>query len=225
MLYTDLSELKTVLEIDPADTSEDTKLNFFVAQASAWIEELLNRPGMTYKSRTEFYKGTGTQKLTLRSRPVYSTPTIQVYEDNAAYFGSATGAFDPTLTQLTYGIDFCLQIDQEDGVSSRSGILLRINDIWTKPQVRQFGLLSPFIEDDPGSLKVVYSAGYLVDNLPTPFRLAANTLIAEMRYLFPLGMPIASESYEERSIAMMQYKDYLLTMIRPMLMPFRNWKF
>ena len=68
MLYSDLREIKSVMGIDPGDTSVDKSLNFYIEQASAWIEELLNRPGMSYKSRTEYYKGTGTQKILLKSR-------------------------------------------------------------------------------------------------------------------------------------------------------------
>ena len=71
MLWTDIQELKSVLEIDPGNTSEDKKLLLVIEWASAWMEEILGRPGFGYKARTEFYSGTGTQTLLLRSRPVY----------------------------------------------------------------------------------------------------------------------------------------------------------
>lgn len=188
----------------------------------------MGRPGLTFGQKMEFYKGTGTQKLPLKFRPVYAAPTIQVTVDEAAYFGSAPGAFvgSPTAQPLVYGVDFCLQIDQPDGLTSRSGILWRINDYWPRPQVRQAGLLSPFIADDPGSIQVIYTAGYTLDNLPSAFRVACNTLVARLRYIFPLGMELGGEGYEERSISLVtEHKDYLLSLVKPMLFQYRNWHF
>ena len=224
MLLTDLRELKTYLDIDAGDTSEDKKLLFLVEHVSSWIEEVIDRPGLSFKSRTEYYNGSGTQKMLLRSRPVYTSPTITCLVDEAGYFGSASGSFAST-TALVYGTDFCLQIDQEDG-TSRSGILARINDTWPKPQVRQYGWLSPFIWSSQGNVKVTYTAGYTVDNLPSVFRLAINLLIARLRYILPIGYEMNSESYEERSISLaLSEKDKLLGLIRPMLLPYRNWTF
>ena len=224
MLLSDIRELKAQLEIDSGDTSEDKKLNFFVEIASSWIEELLNRPGLSYKSRTEFYNGTGTQRLLLRSRPVYTTPTIQVSVDESGYFGQPSGSFD-TNTALTYGDDFYLQTDQEDG-TSRCGILIRNGTYWPKPRVRQAGLLAPFLGIGFGVVKVVYSAGYFVDNLPPAIRFACNLLVAKMRHLMPLGLELTSESYEERSMSWVgERKDYLLALVKPMIHPYRNRNF
>lgn len=225
MILTDLRELKKVLEIPEEDTSEDLKLSFIIELVSNWIEEVINRPGLTFRSRTQYYKGSGTSKLLLRSRPVFTEPTIQVWVDEAGNFGSRSGSFDST-TSLTYGEHFCLQIDQDDEISSRSGILLRIGDVWPKPPVRQRGYLTPFIGDGRGEVKVTYSAGYTVDTLPSVFRLATNLLVARLRYVLPLGMELNAESYEERNISLAtEQKDYLLAMVRPMLMQFKNWIF
>lgn len=185
---------------------------------------------MTFKTRTIVYEGTGTQKLLLRHRPVYPNAVapyspIQVIYDSQGFFGQAAGAFaDSTTTALTYGIDYTTRIDQDDG-GSRSGILIRINDYWTKPIVRQAGWLSPFVGPDTGSYQIVYTAGYTVDTLPAAFRAAANLLVTRIRYLMPLGMEIGSESYEERSISLVtERKDYLLSLVKPMLHWFRNNK-
>lgn len=223
MQLTDLRELKEVLEIDPLNTTEDTKLLFFIEQATSWIKELLNRHGLEYKSRTEYYRGTGTQKLLLKSRPVFTTPTIQVFVDEQGYFGAASGAFGST-TAWTYGVDFTIQPDQEDG-TSRSGILYAINRYWPKPSARQRGLLTPFLSPDLGSIKIIYTAGWTTDNMPAIVRQACNLLVSKMRYIFPLGMELSSESYEDRSISILgERKDYLLGGIKPMLIPyFRNW--
>lgn len=223
-ILTDLRELKSILEIDPLDNSEDKKLMFLIEMASQWIEEWLNRPGLFLKSRTEYYNGTNTQKLLLRSRPVYTSPTIQVFLDESGFFGSASGSFDATLTALVYGEDFALKIDQEDG-TSRSGMLVRINNFWPRPAIRQQGLLAPFIGEGFGTIKVIYSAGYYVDNLPPVFRLACNTLVAQLRHMYPLGFLLTSENYEERAISLHIPKHFLLGMITPMLLSYRNWKF
>ena len=225
MLLTDIRELKTILEIDPDNKAEDVKLNFLVEQASKLIEEYLNRPGLSFNSRTEYYNGTGSQQLLLRSRPVYTTPTIQVFIDEHGFYGSTSGSFDPQLCQLNYGTDFCLKIDQDDG-TSRSGILVRLHSFWPRPGVRQQGYLSPFIGTSFGAIKIIYSAGYTVDNLPAPFRLACNALVARMRYLLPLAMELKSESYEDRAITVAtEQKDYLMAIVKPMLVFYRNWSF
>lgn len=224
-IYSDLRQLKSELGIDRCDTSEDLNLGFFLETASSWIEEWFNRPGIFYKERTEYYNGTGTQNLLLRSRPVYTTPTIQVLVDGAGYYGSASGAFTNQNSQLTYGTDFCIQIDQEDG-TSRSGILVRINNYWPRPFVRTAGLLSSFLGQQYGGVKVIYTAGYTVNNLPAVFREACNLLVARLRYIWPLGVELNSESYEDRSIGIVtSEKSKLMALVVPMLMSFRNWKF
>lgn len=145
-----------------------------------------------------------------------------MFIDHHGYYGSTSGSFDSN-TELTYGSDFCLVIDQENG-SSRCGLLVRINNLWPKPQLRQTGWLSPFIGEAFGNIKVVYTAGFTPDTLPTDLRFACNTLVARMRYIMPLGMSIGSESYEERSIGMIEDKrNYLMSFVAPVLVQYRNW--
>lgn len=223
MLLTNLRELKKTLELDDTDTVEDLRLTFLVEQASAWIEELIGRK-LEQKSRTEFYGGDGTPQLTLRSRPLYATPTPQVWVDENAYFGTASGAFDST-TALTYGTGFCVDIDQDDGFSSRSGILIRIGGVWPRAVVRRHGLLSPSRGPSFGSIKVTYTAGFTEDTLPPQLRAACNFLVARMRYVLPLGVELNSENYQERSISVVtQEKSKLLALVWPLILPFRNWK-
>lgn len=219
-----LNEAKTFLEISTSDRVEDRKLNFLIEYASAWILEYLNRPDIEYKQRTEYYRGTGTKYLPLRCRPVSSPETIQIYIDSSAYYGATTGAFG-TASALTYGSDFCLQLDIEEAAKSRSGLLIRINNIWPRPSARQAGYLSPFITPDTGSIKVTYYGGYTVDTLPTNLKLAAQFLIAKLRYIFPLGLEMNSESYEDRFISFAgDKKDYILSLVKPLLISYRNWK-
>jgi len=227
-LLTDLNEVKLLLGIDAANGAEDGFLNFLIEIASAWILEFLDRPGFFRAARTEFYRGTGTQQLLLKSRPVLTTPTIEVYVSTTGYWGTSSGAFGSN-TQLTYGSEFTLEIDQDDG-SSRSGILWRIGDYWPRPFVRARGLLAPFVGDDLGSVKVVYTGGYTVDNMPAQLRSAAHLLIAKLRVIYPTGMELRAESYEERAVSydagsLSKQKNYLLSLVAPMLTSFRNWRF
>ena len=110
----DLREIKAILDIPEGDQSEDVNLNFLIEQASNWIEEFLGR-SLFRKARTEYYNGNGSQKLLLKARPVLTSPTIEVYVDNSGYFGAASGSFNSSTTDLTYGTDFALVIDQETG--------------------------------------------------------------------------------------------------------------
>ena len=216
--------MKSLLDIDPRDNTEDKKLGFYNEMAGNLIEELLNRD-FTYKLRTEYYNGTNTQKLLLKARPVYTTPTMQVWQDGQGAWGQSSDSF-PDNSMLTYGTDYALQIDQDNG-SSRCGILQRLRGwVWNQPFYRSAGLLTPYLGSSQGSIKIIYQAGYSVDTLPAAFRLAADILVDKIRYLFPLGQPLSSESYEERSISLIaERKDWMLADIKPLIMSYRNYKF
>ncbi len=225
MVYGDLTETKRMLDIDQDNRAEDGKLLILIEQASRIIDEFLGRQAPELKSRTEYYNGTGTQKLLLRQRPVFTSPLPQVFRDETGYWGSSSGSFDPVTSPLVYGDDFALQLDQEDG-SSRSGILYRISGIWEKPSVRMRGFLSPFIGPSAGNIKVVYTAGYTMDNLPSPIRFACNLLVARMRHLFPWGLETTSENYSEVSYGSVgARKDFLMALVKDHLFQFRNWTF
>lgn len=222
MIFGDLQQIKSLLAIDPADTLEDKNILFYAEWATSIIEEYLDRPDLSLKQRTEYYGGTGTQQLQLRSRPVYTTPPIQVYIDDNGFFGQNSGSFQGS--GLQFGSDFCLWA--LDGVSSRNGILVRSHDIWPLPAIRQQGYLSPFVGMGFGNVKVIYTAGYTVDNLPSQFRLAASLLVSKLRYIFPLGVELGGESYEDRSISVVvNQKGYLMSLVKPLLFAYRNWNF
>lgn len=227
MLYSDLLEIKSMFQIDPNDKSEDKSLGFILEMASSWIEQAINRPGLTYKQRTEYYNGSGTQKLLLRHRPVFLTPSLpSVFVDENGYFGSVSGAFTDSTSTMVYGVDYCLWLDGDDLTKSKNGILVRINDIWPKPMVRQAGYLSPFVSTGFGSIQVNYWAGYTVDTLPAAFRMACDLLVAKLRFIFPLGLELNSDAFEDKNIAIAaSQKQYLMSLVMPMLMPFRNWTF
>lgn len=219
--------------MDPCNNTQDKLLTFMIEWCSALIEEILNRPDLSKKTRTQYYLGNGTQKLLLRNRPVWNPQDMEVYVEQGGHFGATSGSFSPG-TRLVYGNDYALVLDEygetvsgvEVDARSRCGILLRVNGNWPKTLARQGGLLSPFLAADTGSIKITYTAGYTVDTLPMVFRLAMNLLIQRLRYIMPLGLELSSEHYEERSIANMNnQRRYLTSLIAPMILPYRNWKF
>lgn len=220
--------MKSVLDIDPSNTNEDKNLNFYVATASDWIGEYLGRKDFSYRWRTEYYGGTNTQRLPLNFRPVYTSPTPVVILGQNGAFGAMSGGGSGTT--LTYGQDFVLQVDQPINASgigtSRCGLLIRLNAYWNRPWRRSWPYLTPYYGQDYGQIQVQYQAGYTVDDLPSQIREACNILVSNIRFLFPLGVALNSESYEERSVSIIgEKKDYLMGIVKPMLFPYRNWKF
>jgi hypothetical protein len=240
MLLCDLLEVKAVLDINPRKTSEDKKLLFFIEWASKWIEELLGRQGlMDKKERTWYARGTGTQNLALPARPVFLSPLPRVFVDENGYYGSTDDSFDADKTELVYGNNnndnemqggkFCLDLDLDmdgDGVpdASRSGLLVMINNLWPRPSARQRGWLTPFVTQSQGNVKVVYTAGYTPDTVPSELRAATVALVAKMRRFFPLGAYLTGESYEDRSVSyFIPHKRTWLAEIYPMILSHRNW--
>lgn len=221
MLLSDLVSCKKMLDIPPNVTTEDVKINVLLELASRWIEEILGRETLSLATRTEYYAGTGTQKLLLRCRPVWQSG-IAVNVDEAGNYGFTSGG-GFTGDNLTFGTDYTIVPDQTNG-SSRQGILIRLNNYWPRPSVRQRGLLSPFVGTDTGSVKVTYQGGYSVDDLPQVIRGACELLVAKLYVIFPLGMEVGSESYEERAISFaVPQKGYLTSLVKPMLIFYRNW--
>ena len=223
-LLTDINELKTLLEIPAGDTSEDAKLMLLIASATDLIEEFLGRRGLFYRERTEYYKGTGTAKLWLNARPVYETPTPRVWINQLAFWGEAPGTPFDSSNELTYGEGFALQIDQ-DNRTSRCGILVALNRPWPKPTLRQVGYLSPYVGEDRGSIKVQYTAGYSVEDMPAGIRTACNLLVMRLYQVTPYGALLTSESYEERNVSYHLPKEDLFSLIRPILWGYRNFSF
>ncbi len=225
-----LNEAKRVLDIELDDHSEDWKILLYLEWITDFLKEVCNRD-FDFKSRVQYYQGTGTQKLLLRCRPVFPAPmlpysSIQIIYDSNGYFGAGSGAFIvPDAIMLVYGRDYTLKIDQDNG-SSRSGILYRIGEYWNKPQVRQAGLLSPFLGPDTGSYQVTYTAGYTIDTMPGILRMATNALLAKFRWFFPLGLAISSDSFQEKSISASEDRNgYFLNVIRPFINSLRNWSY
>lgn len=221
IFLSDLRELKVLLEIDPTDAVEDVKLGLLLEVASSWIQECLGRD-LENRSRTEYYDGTGTQTLPLRQRPVFTNPNPAVSIDESGYFGAPAGSFAAG-TALTYGTDFVVDVDQDDG-SSRAGMLVRVGGVWPRAVLRRTGLLTPYRGRAYGSIKVTYTAGYTVETLPPMIRTACNLLVARMRDVLPLGVESTQENFQERTVSVVtNAKTRLLELAWPLLLPYRNW--
>lgn len=234
MLWTDLTEIKGLMQIDPDDHSEDFTLNLYIQWATDILQEVLDRD-ISYKTRTLVYPGTGNQKLLARHRPIYPTQApdkastlpftaLEVKVLQGANWGEAPSGFtgvDP----LTYGVDYALRVDLDDG-GSREAILYRLNNYWPRPFMRQAGLLSSFVGPDMGSVQVTSTAGYTIDMLPSTLHMAADWLITKLAYLFPLGTQLSSESYIDRSIGLNEnQRRWLIGSLRPMILFHKNWTF
>lgn len=82
--------------------------------------------------------------LQLQQKFVRKTP-MRVFEQSGAWFGQATDA-DFDANELTYGEQWVLELDDESGMVSRSGKIIRVGrQQWPKSR---------------GSVKVVYVAGF-----------------------------------------------------------------
>lgn len=86
--------------------------------------------------------------LILKNRPVWNDSTLVVKEQYGAYAGQLAGSFGSG-TILTKGVDYWLDCNAADELSL-SGILYRIGGSWAS---------------EPGSIKVVYNAGYAPTDL------------------------------------------------------------
>lgn len=225
MYFNDLAEVKRLLDIDPLDTQEDAKLWLYIETATEVIETYINRKNIMKRARTEYLNGTNTSRLCLNHRPVYSTPQPVMYYSGSSLGGTSADAFDNAQV-IPYGQSYYLEVDDFENGVSHSGILRLARSTFRVPFARSAGMLSPYIISDTGSYKVTYTGGYTLDNLPSAFRQACALLVAKMRFIFPLGLELSSDSFEGVSASIMgNQKDYLQSLIKPLLFTYRNRRF
>jgi hypothetical protein len=174
--------------------ASNTQESQIISQCSARIEEFLGRTiGGGVQAYTEILSGNNSAEICLRNRPLTITG-LAVYEDDGAYFGQATGAFDVVKTLLVLGTDYALKVDQPDGVTSRCGILLKMSGWWRRPWQYQGGVINPTQQIGSGNYKVVYSAGYAT--VPLDIQQACMFLCAVVKSRALLGEAYQSESKE-----------------------------
>lgn len=141
---------------------------------------------------TEYYDGDGTTVLTLRRMPVISITSV--YLDREGQFGK-TGAFG-TSTLLTAGTDYTAAIDEFG-----AGRLLRLNGFWPLRYERATGRLAAILRENPGCVKVTYSAGAIDPAIALAGMYEAKALWAVR--LNGIGA-MMSESLDGRSIGLTQ---------------------
>lgn len=228
MPLTDLIEVKKILAIDLDDHSLDYALNYYIQVVIDMIGEFLDMPNFYKRSRTEYYNGTGTNFLLLKYRPVFIDPEPQVWVDRSGLWGESDDSFQSS-DELTFGDDFGIALDTTPAGTmdrGRSGLLIRKNDYWPRPTVRAQGFLSPFVGHSFGNVKVIYTGGYTLQDMPARVRMACIEVVGRMRYMFPLSVPLSSESYEERHITLdIRERNFLFGQAKHLLSSLRNWKF
>jgi hypothetical protein len=129
---------------------------------------------------------------------------IAVFENDTGYWNAGGGLFQATATLnniLTNGQDYALDVDQPDGLTSRSGRLFRINNPWVAQYRREGGMLAALQEVGFGNVMVQCFVGF--PSVPADLEMACLMAVAKARDASPYGTQPASESYEAyaRSLA------------------------
>ncbi len=194
MALTSRDNVKLLLSIATADTSKDALLDLLIAEADVIIENYLDRR-IEQATYTEFYGGSGDERLFLKNYPVTSITSIHL--DNGGYFGDGPDSFAAD-TLLTEGSDYVLNKDDASATAvSRSGEVFRINGIWDRQRTRKRGQLCSAPSSGMGNIKVVYVGGYLV--VPKDLEHCANRVVVSIYNSRKLSSVIASESFEDYS--------------------------
>jgi hypothetical protein len=188
-MLTTLEAVKTHLGMASEDTTLDPQLNQLLAAVDAAIKKQLKQ-NFEEDTYTEFYDGTGSERLYLRQTPVQSTG-LTVYEDSNGNYGQTSGAFAAS-TLLTLGTDYVLAVDQPDGTSLQ-GVLVRLYGVWSGRTLYGPKELTGSPSDALGSIKVTYTAGY--ETIPYDLAMAANQIVAWAASATD-GQAMRSENYD-----------------------------
>lgn len=119
--------------------------------------------------------------------------------DRTGFYGAGNNAF-AALARLNPGVDFLVVPDQADG-TSLSGILERLNGIWPAAVEFNRGLLAPSMVPAKGCLKLTYTHGFQVGQVPADLVLAVHLVAANLRSM-RRGAPLNSESYDGYSYSL-----------------------
>lgn len=123
---------------------------------------------------------------------------LGIWEDETGYYGQGNEVFgDGDL--LAQGIDYVLKADQIDGRTSKSGMILRLNQNWPQQYGTQPGGLAVYGTGGHGNLKVVANVGY--DSVPPDLEMAALRVIARVRATRRFGQIASSASFEGASVS------------------------
>lgn len=188
MALTSLAQVKAFLNIPVANITMDPWLTALMLAAELHIKNYLNRD-LEQQTYTEYYSGTGTNILALRSFPVSSV--VNVWLDFNGNFGQVAGAFASS-TLLVVGRDYVLSTEQS-GTLSRNGLLVRLNGIWSEVGRQYYpGKVTGEVGPALGCIKVEYTAGY--SPIPLDIQYAVAFLTSAMRRAIPIGGNLESET-------------------------------
>jgi hypothetical protein len=123
---------------------------------------------------------------------------VNAWEDINGYFGAMPGSF-ASGTQLTWGSDFGIRADLPDG-SSRSGMLLRINQVWNTHYLRGGDMLSSMNATGMGNIRVQGMFGW--PTVPADIEAFVIRVIVRMRNSRRYGQAVNSESFEQYSYSL-----------------------
>lgn len=177
--------------------------------------------GYFSKTFTEFYSGTGTNRLPLRQRPVQSVASV--YMDFTGYWGEGANAFG-TGALLVAGTDYALARDNANATEqSLSGQLCKLGGIWSRPVAHSAGLLTSIQGDGRGNIKVTYTAGFAP--VPARYQLACMQMVASVRNTRNLGGAVQSESYDYYTYQMAPAADQALSLgsVKQLLSDLKEW--
>jgi hypothetical protein len=149
---------------------------------------------------------------------------VSVLYDESAAYGQAPMGFAPR-TLLQPGTDWALKIDQPDGVTSRSGMILNLDfGLWPKQTFWTSGLISGGPGPALGTIKVHYQAGYIA--VPAPLSMLVAEAAIKVRKSRLWGSMLQSEGYEEYNAAVLGKESplgYLGGDLLPLIARYRNW--
>lgn len=212
--------VKLILSIAAADTSQDALLELLIDAATSAINDYVGYPLLEPDAdpQAEYYSGNGYPELPLRRRPVQSVTSV--YVDGKAAWGQGTDPF-PAATLLTAGTDYALVRDEQAGSSkSMAGLLRRLNSsvgvgwpsgfmmggIQSGRTLANWGRGRAVWPVGEGNIKITCTAGYIsltsaTFPLPPSIQQAAANLVAWLKKHAPLGgISVTSEALGKYSV-------------------------
>ena len=206
MALCNILDVKTALGISGA--TSDVVLDLCVTAADRGIKDYCNQEFET-RQYTHYFSGHGLKELVLREAPVQSVTAV--YMDATGYFGQGTNSPFAASTQLAAGTDYALRLDDSLNGWSTSGILDRLGSANNQGYYFQpwggtlaLGGRSTSWNKGQGNIKVIYTAGYTVDTIPSTLKSCCIFFASHIYKTFPnAGHMASSESLGGYSYSLM----------------------
>lgn len=191
-----VKEVKDLLGLDGA--GDDAKIASLIEKASSWLEKFTNR---TFRERTgirEFIDSRGGRFLWLGARPITTTTPLLISVD-------AGQDHDATQNHLT----------EELGVGDGDFVIDR-----NLGKVSLVGTGS--FSQGPKAIRVDYSAGYLIDDIPQEAKLAAIYYVGYLLQKFETrsGLAQSNRTIPQGSVSLIQgVPAEIAEIARPLQLP------